>query len=191
MAKSTDATEGAQFVRYFGPLLDALRKLGGSGAPSEVVERIAEDLKIPEDVQNELLDSGAPHFPNQVAWHGTTSVERVSSTHQNVASGISLRKAWSRTLHSSRLPDATTEPRVSGRMLRMRIASGRVIDGRVELDGADLPEGAAVTVLLSEGDETFEADPETERMLLDSIAQCERGQTVPLEKVLENLRRRE
>lgn len=73
----------------------------------------------------------------------------------------------------------------------MRVASGRVIHGRIELEGADLPEGAAVTVLLSEGDETFEADPETERMLLESIAQCERGQTIPLEKVLENLRRRE
>jgi hypothetical protein len=56
---------------------------------------------------------------------------------------------------------------------------------------ADLPEGAAVTVLLSEGDETFEADEETERMLLESIAQCERGQKVPFEQVLEELRRRE
>ena len=73
----------------------------------------------------------------------------------------------------------------------MRVASGHVIDGRVHLDDADLPEGAAVTVLLSEGDETFEADPETERMLLESIAQCERGQTVPLEQVLAELRSRE
>lgn len=73
----------------------------------------------------------------------------------------------------------------------MRVASGRVIGGRVELQDAQLPEGAAVTVLLQEGDETFEADPETERMLLESIAQCERGQTVPLEKVLGELRRRE
>ncbi|MGZ5432205.1 MAG: hypothetical protein ACXW5U_19355 [Thermoanaerobaculia bacterium] len=45
-------------------------------------------------------------------------------------------------------------------------------------------------MLLREGDETFEADEETERMLLESIAQCERGQTVPLEQVLEELRRR-
>ena len=74
----------------------------------------------------------------------------------------------------------------------MRVASGRVIDGRVELMDAELPEGAAVTVLLPEGDdETFEADEETERMLLESIAQCERGETVPFETVLEELRRRE
>src|SRR5712675_1829298 len=60
--------EGAKFLRYFGPLLDALRALGGSGTPDEVVERIAQDLKIPDDVQNELLPSGEPRFRNQVAW---------------------------------------------------------------------------------------------------------------------------
>jgi hypothetical protein len=76
-------------------------------------------------------------------------------------------------------------------MSEMRVATGRVIDGRVELQEAELPEGAAVTVLLSEGDETFEADAATEQMLLESIAQCERGQTVPLTRVLEELRRRE
>ena len=73
----------------------------------------------------------------------------------------------------------------------MRVASGRVIDGHVELLDADFPECATVTVLFPEGDETFEADEETERMLLESIAQCERGQTVPFEQVLEELRRRE
>ncbi|HYR29838.1 MAG TPA: hypothetical protein VEU30_15315 [Thermoanaerobaculia bacterium] len=72
----------------------------------------------------------------------------------------------------------------------MRVASGRVIDGRVELEDVDLPEGANVTVLLREGDETFEADEETERMLLESIAECDRGETVPFETVLEELRRR-
>src|SRR5438309_1637403 len=56
----------------------------------------------------------------------------------------------------------------------MQIASGKVVDGRVELDG-ELPEGASVTVIARDDDETFEADPETEKMLLDAIAQCERG----------------
>jgi hypothetical protein len=72
----------------------------------------------------------------------------------------------------------------------MVIASGRVVGGRVELD-TELPEGASVTVLAREGDETFEADAETERMLLDSIAQCERGDTIPLTQLLGELRDRE
>lgn len=60
--------EGSIFVRFFGPLLDALRGLGGSGSPDEVVERVAKDLKLTDEVQNELLPSGYPRFRNQVAW---------------------------------------------------------------------------------------------------------------------------
>ena len=72
----------------------------------------------------------------------------------------------------------------------MVIASGKVVGGRVELD-SELPEGASVTVLAHDGDETFEADAETERMLLDAIAQCERGETIPLPQLLAELRDRE
>ncbi len=75
-------------------------------------------------------------------------------------------------------------------MRPMVIASGKVVGGRVELD-SELPEGASVTVLVSEGDETFEANPETERMLLDAIAQCERGDTIPMTALLGELRSRE
>jgi restriction system protein len=60
--------EGAQFLRYFGPLLDALRALGGSGTPEEVVERIALDLKLLDEVQDEALPSGESRYRNQVAW---------------------------------------------------------------------------------------------------------------------------
>jgi hypothetical protein len=72
----------------------------------------------------------------------------------------------------------------------MRIASGKVVDGRVELD-EELPEGTHVTVLAAEGDETFEADAETEKMLLEAIVQCERRRTTPLTEVLSELRKRE
>ena len=72
----------------------------------------------------------------------------------------------------------------------MRIASGRVLHGRVELD-TESPEGASVTVLAPDGDETFEADAETEKMLLDATAECDRGQTIPMSAVLSERRRRE
>lgn len=60
--------EGAQFVNWFGPLLDALRKLGGSGSPDEVTEQIAADQQLTDDILNELTSSGQPRFKNQVAW---------------------------------------------------------------------------------------------------------------------------
>jgi hypothetical protein len=72
----------------------------------------------------------------------------------------------------------------------MQIASGKVVDGRVELDG-DLPEGASVTVIARDGDETFEADPATAKRLLEAMAQCERGDTVPMKQLLSELRSRE
>jgi beta-lactam-binding protein with PASTA domain len=72
----------------------------------------------------------------------------------------------------------------------MRIAPGKVVNGRVELD-AELPEGTSVTVLALEGDETFEADAETERMLLQAIAQCEKGQTTPMADLVSELRSHE
>lgn len=68
MSKTTKSREGTQFLRYFGPLLDALRELGGSGTPSEVIGRIAEKLKIPDSIQNELLESGNPRLATNVAW---------------------------------------------------------------------------------------------------------------------------
>ncbi len=60
--------EGAQFVKYFGPLLDALRGLGGSARADEAVDRVASDLKIPDELLNETLSSGGSRFRNQVAW---------------------------------------------------------------------------------------------------------------------------
>ena len=72
----------------------------------------------------------------------------------------------------------------------MQIASGKLEQGRVELD-AELPEGDSVTVIARDEDESFEANAATEKMLLEAIAQCERGQTVPVEQVLSELRSRE
>lgn len=58
----------AEFVKWFGPLLDALRALGDSGRPREVSSRIAEDLALPDELLDETLKSGASKFHNQVAW---------------------------------------------------------------------------------------------------------------------------
>ena len=60
--------EGAQFVRYFRPLLDSLRALGGSAKADEAVDRVALDLSLTDDVLNETLPSGGSRFRNQVAW---------------------------------------------------------------------------------------------------------------------------
>ena len=67
MAKRRN-TDGTKFLRYFGPLLDALRRLGGSGSPDEVVEQIAHDMALSDDEQNELVPSGGSRLKTNVAW---------------------------------------------------------------------------------------------------------------------------
>ena len=54
MNKTPKQFEGAQFVQWFGPLLDALRALGGSGTPDEVVDNIATTLNVPDEQLNEV-----------------------------------------------------------------------------------------------------------------------------------------
>lgn len=63
-----DERKGPRFVRYFGPVLDVLRDLGGSGSPDEVRSLVASRLEISEQEQSEQLSSGFSRFDNQVAW---------------------------------------------------------------------------------------------------------------------------
>lgn len=58
----------AEFLRWFGPLLDALRDLGDSGRPREVSARIAQNLNLSDAILDETLKSGGSKFQNQVAW---------------------------------------------------------------------------------------------------------------------------
>lgn len=58
----------AEFVKWFGPLLDALRDLGYSGKPKEVTNKIAENEKLDDKTLESTLKSGIKRFENQVAW---------------------------------------------------------------------------------------------------------------------------
>ena len=67
-ARKRRGVSRAKFVTYFGPLLDALRHLGGSGTPNEVIDRIAREMEVPDAVQNETTPSGELRFPKNVHW---------------------------------------------------------------------------------------------------------------------------
>ena len=71
----------------------------------------------------------------------------------------------------------------------MKVATGTVIDAKVVVDGESLAEGAKVTVVLREDEESFDLTPEEEAELLASIAEIERGEYISAEVLLERLRR--
>jgi restriction system protein len=58
----------AEFAKWMGPLLDALRQLGHTGTPREVSDLIAKNIGLPDSKKEELLESGTPKFHNQVCW---------------------------------------------------------------------------------------------------------------------------
>ncbi len=59
----------SEFIKWFGPVLDALRALGGSAKPREICSWIGEKLNLPDKILNERYKkSNARKFPNQVAW---------------------------------------------------------------------------------------------------------------------------
>jgi hypothetical protein len=72
----------------------------------------------------------------------------------------------------------------------MKVATGKVIGGKVVLDGVSLEEGTAVTVLAKDDEGGFDLTPEQEAELLLSIAEADRGETVSAEDVLTRLARR-
>lgn len=71
----------------------------------------------------------------------------------------------------------------------MKVATGRIVGGKVVLEGEPLAEGSVVTVVAREDAETFEVSPDEERALLEAIAQADRGQVVSWEALREQLRR--
>ncbi len=57
-----------EFLKYFIPLVDVLKELGGSGKSSEVTDLVIEKLNISEKELEETLKSGVPRVRNYIAW---------------------------------------------------------------------------------------------------------------------------
>ncbi len=72
----------------------------------------------------------------------------------------------------------------------MKIATGKVVGGKVVLEGASFEEGSSVTVLARDEDGGVTLTPEEEAELLLAIAEADRGETVSAEEVLAKLARR-
>ncbi len=81
---------GPQFLRFYIPIIEVLRELGGSGTLSEVVDKVIEKLNISEEEQKETLKSGTQKIKNQIAWARSYLV-------QNNYIDSSQRGIWSLT----------------------------------------------------------------------------------------------
>ena len=69
----------------------------------------------------------------------------------------------------------------------MQVATGTVVNGKVEVEGVALPEGALVAVVARGADEPFALSTADEEELLAAIEEIERGEFVTLDQLLESL----
>ena len=67
--------------------------------------------------------------------------------------------------------------------------TGRVVDGRIELENAEsLPEGALVQVTISDPEGRYELTAEEEEELWQANLEAERGEVISAEEFLAQLR---
>ncbi len=67
-ASSTSQASGPKFVRFFGPVLDALRSLGGTAEPKRVMGKVKELAYVTAQDLKETTKSGQPKCENEIAW---------------------------------------------------------------------------------------------------------------------------
>jgi len=70
----------------------------------------------------------------------------------------------------------------------MKIVTGKVVSGRIVVEGEPLQEGCTVTVLAPEQDEAFVLNVEAEMSLVAAMAEADRGETVTGEELMNKLR---
>lgn len=67
--EESQATAQARFLRWFAPLLHALRELGGEATPQEACDQIIRDMRLGDDITKPIHDkTGVSQFRNDVAW---------------------------------------------------------------------------------------------------------------------------
>ncbi len=69
----------------------------------------------------------------------------------------------------------------------MKIATGTVTHGTIVVEGDAFSEGEKVTVLSYENDKPFRVSAEGKRLLLESMAQADRGEFVDGDELLAEL----
>ena len=73
----------------------------------------------------------------------------------------------------------------------MRMATGRVIDGKVVIEGEPFEDGTVVSVVaLEDGESIEDLTPEQEAELLEAIAEIDRGEGIDGAEFLRSLKRR-
>ena len=67
-ASEGSESNGSRFVRYFGPVLDALRVLGGAADPQSTMDKVVEVAGVTEEELRETTKGGHSRYQDRVRW---------------------------------------------------------------------------------------------------------------------------
>ena len=71
----------------------------------------------------------------------------------------------------------------------MQVATGKVVDGKVVVEGIALPEGAIVTVFADDAENIVRLSPSLQAELEEALDEADREEGVSAETLLESLRK--
>ena len=67
-SSNTNQANGPKFVRFFGPVLNALRSLGGNADPKRVMGKVKELAYVTAQELKETTKGGQPKYENEIGW---------------------------------------------------------------------------------------------------------------------------
>jgi len=71
----------------------------------------------------------------------------------------------------------------------MQVVTGTVVEGKVVLEGASLPEGTVVTVIAKDTETTVRLPPALQAELEDALDEADREEGISGEELIEKLRK--
>lgn len=71
----------------------------------------------------------------------------------------------------------------------MQLATGKVVNGKVVVDGLDLPEGTPVTILTRDSAPAVKLAPEDEAELLQALEEADAEEGISAEELFARLQR--
>lgn len=145
MAEKAKSAKSVRFIRMYGPLLDALREVGGESRARDVKQIVADRVVLEQDERTATHKTGVNRVENEVAWARNTLAD--AGLIERGVHGV-----W-------RLTE-------DGWRTKMTLAEARDLRRRVQKTGkeADYLETSA-----SEDEPAPEVEPEDSYSLLDTI----------------------
>src|SRR5258708_14522466 len=97
------------------------------------------------------------------------------------------RAALARARHFERSAPILSAPAASEYYLTMQVVTGKVVDGKVVVDGIVLPEGTVVTIFAKDAEAVVHLSPSLQSELEEALDQSDREEGVSAKTLLERL----